>query len=198
MSSPLGTSLRSRNRANSLGNPTLIIGASHTGKSEMAIERLDRDKTTLVFGTAITEEPELKARIDELKALRPTHWLHIESCESLTEKIKEHIEHSEQVLLDSVNQWVASFILEKNTIMTPEQIEEALDLELKEIEDLVRKYQQKKRIIFVTSEVGAGISPPAPLARLFRRLVSRANCKIADSCDSVLLMTAGIPLVIKG
>ena len=47
--------------------------------------------------------------------------------------------------------------------MTPEQIEEALDLELKEIEDLVTKYQQKKRIIFVTSEVGAGISPPAPL-----------------------------------
>ena len=67
MSSPLGTSLRSRNRANSLGNPTLIIGASHTGKSEMAIERLDRDKTTLVFGTTITEEPELKAKIDELR-----------------------------------------------------------------------------------------------------------------------------------
>ena len=68
---------------------------------------------------------------------------------NLTEKIKEHIEHSEQVLLDSVNQWVASFILEKNTIMTPEQIEEALDLELK-VEDLVTKYQQKKRIIFVS------------------------------------------------
>lgn len=197
MSSALGTSLRSRGNTKSLRNPTLIIGASHTGKSEMAIKQLDEDKTTIVFGTAITEEPELQARIDELKTLRPKHWLHIESCEELTEKLKQNIKCTEQILFDSVNQWVAAFILDKYKIMTPEQVEEALELELQELEDLIVKHHQKRRIIFVTSEVGAGISPPAPVARLFRRLVSKANCRIADICNSVLLMTAGIPLIIK-
>ena len=197
MSSALGTSLRSRLDAKALKNPTLIIGASHTGKSEMAIHQLDENKATVVFGTAITEEPELQTRIDELKSLRPKHWLHIESCEEITEKLKQNIKCSEQILFDSVNQWVASFILEKYQIMTPEQVEEALELELKELEDLIMQNYLKRRIIFVTSEVGAGISPPAPVARLFRRLVSKANCRIADICNSVLLMTAGIPLIIK-
>ena len=193
MSSQLGTSRELKN----LKNPTLIIGASHTGKSEIAIEYLSRDKLTTVFGTAITEEPELQSRINELKLLRPSHWKHVESCDEVTENIKKRVEESEQILFDSVNQWVASFILDKYKIMTPEQIEEALELELKQIEDILLSYSHSKKFIFVTSEVGAGISPPAPVARLFRRLVSKANCRIADMCASVLLMTAGIPLVIK-
>ena len=166
MSSQLGTSRELKN----LKNPTLIIGASHTGKSEIAIKYLSPDKLTTVFGTAITEEAELQSRINELKLLRPSHWKHVETCDQLTENMKENVESSEQILLDSVNQWVASFILDKYKLMTPEQIEEALELELKQIEDLLQKHSSKKKFIFVTSEVGAGISPPAPVARLLEDL----------------------------
>jgi adenosylcobinamide kinase/adenosylcobinamide-phosphate guanylyltransferase len=52
--------------------------------------------------------------------------------------------------------------------------------------------------ILVSNEVGWGIVPEHYLGRLFRDLAGRVNQKIAARATNVYLVTAGIPLKIKG
>ncbi|MBW2592786.1 MAG: bifunctional adenosylcobinamide kinase/adenosylcobinamide-phosphate guanylyltransferase, partial [Deltaproteobacteria bacterium] len=52
-------------------------------------------------------------------------------------------------------------------------------------------------VILVSNEVGTGIVPENRLARHFRDAVGFANQKVADCCDKVVWMVAGIPVKIK-
>jgi len=48
------------------------------------------------------------------------------------------------------------------------------------------------------SEVGSGIVPDNELARDFRDAQGRLNQAMAEACDRVVLVTAGLPLTLKG
>jgi len=66
------------------------------------------------------------------------------------------------------------------------------------VEELVETLPQLDfHLILVTNEVGWGIVPDNPLARQFRDLSGRANERIAQVADEVVLMVAGIPLMVK-
>jgi len=52
-------------------------------------------------------------------------------------------------------------------------------------------------MILVTNEVGWGIVPENPMARLYRDLVGRCNRAVAAGADEVILVASGIPLVLK-
>jgi adenosylcobinamide kinase/adenosylcobinamide-phosphate guanylyltransferase len=52
-------------------------------------------------------------------------------------------------------------------------------------------------VILVTNEVGTGIVPDNPVARLFRDEHGWLNQAIAAACDEVFLVTAGLPLRLK-
>lgn len=51
--------------------------------------------------------------------------------------------------------------------------------------------------VLVSNEVGQGLVPPYPLGRIFRDIAGWANQRIAKEADSVYLITAGIPQIIK-
>jgi adenosylcobinamide kinase/adenosylcobinamide-phosphate guanylyltransferase len=53
-------------------------------------------------------------------------------------------------------------------------------------------------LIIVSNEVGMGIVPENRLARQFRDLAGTLNQKVAEIADEVCLVTAGIPIKIKG
>jgi adenosylcobinamide kinase/adenosylcobinamide-phosphate guanylyltransferase len=42
-----------------------------------------------------------------------------------------------------------------------------------------------------------GLVPAYPLGRVYRDVLGRANQKIAQAADRVILMVAGIPMVVK-
>lgn len=52
-------------------------------------------------------------------------------------------------------------------------------------------------IVLVSLEVGLGIVPENKLARLYRDHVGRMNQAVAEMADSVLFITAGLPLKLK-
>jgi adenosylcobinamide kinase/adenosylcobinamide-phosphate guanylyltransferase len=51
--------------------------------------------------------------------------------------------------------------------------------------------------IIVTNEVGLGIVPDNPLARVYRDLLGTANRMLAEKADEVYLMVSGLPLRIR-
>ena len=52
--------------------------------------------------------------------------------------------------------------------------------------------------ILVSNEVGWGVVPDNRLARDFRDAQGHLNQSIAAVCDTVVLVAAGLPLVLKG
>ncbi len=52
-------------------------------------------------------------------------------------------------------------------------------------------------VVLVTNEVGLGIIPENPAARLYRDLLGRCNQVVAGAADTVILMVSGLPLVLK-
>jgi adenosylcobinamide kinase/adenosylcobinamide-phosphate guanylyltransferase len=55
----------------------------------------------------------------------------------------------------------------------------------------------RARLVLVSAEVGLGVVPATPSGRLFRDLLGTLNARLAQVCDEVLLLVAGIPLQLK-
>jgi len=53
-------------------------------------------------------------------------------------------------------------------------------------------------VVIVSNEVGHGIVPDNALARRFREAQGRLNISLAEQADLVVLVTAGLPQVLKG
>jgi adenosylcobinamide kinase/adenosylcobinamide-phosphate guanylyltransferase len=55
----------------------------------------------------------------------------------------------------------------------------------------------KGPVVFVSNEVGFGVVPGTALGRRFRDWQGRANQELAAVCDAVVLVTAGLPRLMK-
>jgi adenosylcobinamide kinase/adenosylcobinamide-phosphate guanylyltransferase len=181
-----------------LPTPVLVLGAAYTGKSELAHKTLDPARKTLVIGTADLSEGWIALRVEELKRQRPEHWVHHDGPLDLAAHLRLHAHEYEQILVDSINQWVANLVLTYAQKYSLEQLQPLCEREVFSFCVAVEETKHLTRIVLVSSEVGAGITPPKPVARLFRQLVSRINCRLAERASAVLLVSAGIPMLIKG
>jgi len=190
---------RSVRDAFSMGNlpsPVLIVGAAHSGKSELAITALDRGREALVIGTADVQEASFAARINELKALRPGHWRHLETSSDLPGVLARAVAEFPQILIDSLSQWVAARLIHDTGKYDLAQMEERLAVDRAELLRTIGSASQ--RIVLVTSEVGAGTTPPTGLERLYRQQCGRLNLELGKAAASVVLVSAGVPLIMKG
>jgi adenosyl cobinamide kinase/adenosyl cobinamide phosphate guanylyltransferase len=53
------------------------------------------------------------------------------------------------------------------------------------------------RLVLVSAEVGLGVIPATRAGRLFRDHLGALNARLAEVCDEVLLLVAGIPLRLR-
>jgi adenosylcobinamide kinase/adenosylcobinamide-phosphate guanylyltransferase len=181
-----------------LPTPVLVLGAAYSGKSELAHRAMDADRKTLVIGTADISEGLIAMRVEQLRQKRPAHWVHHDGKLDLATSLRSQAHDYEQILVDSINQWVANLLLTQAQKYSLEQLTTLCEREILAFCAAVEESKHLTRIVLVSSEVGAGITPPKPVARLFRQLVSRINCRLAEHAAAVLLVSAGIPLLIKG
>jgi adenosylcobinamide kinase/adenosylcobinamide-phosphate guanylyltransferase len=54
------------------------------------------------------------------------------------------------------------------------------------------------KIVLVSNEVGLGIVPDNAMARTFRDLAGAAHQRLAEICDDVYFVVAGLPMTLKG
>ncbi len=177
----------------------LILGGVRSVKSAFA-EKLAQDLggPTLYVATGLPIDQEMEQRILRHRESRPAHWNTLEEPINLAAGIEAELGSTSApsvVLVDSLDLWVANWLLEH-------QSEEAAAVEDSAICGIDRLLSMACRTpaayFLVSSEVGLSLVPPEPLGRRFQDLLGLVNQRVAAAADRVYLVVAGIPKQIKG
>lgn len=175
---------------------TLILGGARSGKSAYA-EAYGRQHggAVLFVATAMAVDDEMKLRIANHRKSRPADWITLEAPLRVGRAIRS-APLTPLVLLDCMTLLASNVLLSLSEPLQESEYRRALEEELDELLAAYRTHPGEWLI--VSNEVGMGLVPPYPLGRLFRDGLGWLNQRLAAQADSVLLLVAGIPLVVKG
>ena len=164
----------------------VITGGQRSGKSSYAQKlALSLSSNPVYLATSRVWDEEHRTRIVRHQADRGPEWTNLEEEKFLS----KHNLAGRVVLVDCVTLWATNFFFDNKADV-------ALSLsQLKtEFEKLT---SQDATFIFVTNEIGLGGVSADELQRKFTDLQGWFNQHIAGIAGKVILMTSGIPLVLK-
>ncbi len=178
----------------------LIIGGARSGKSALAERRATESGLKVVYiATAEAGDPEMARRIAHHQFRRPPNWRTEECPIALANALCQFAAPNACLLVDCLTLWLSNLIFAGSAAKQAEA-GEVIDCQLLAAETAALADalpQLPGRIILVSNEVGWGIVPPNPLARLFADEQGRLNQRLAAACDNVTLVAAGLPLMLK-
>ena len=167
-------------------NLTLVTGGLSSGKSLWAENFVNKaNKQKVYVATAQPLDEELKQKIKLHQSRRGQDWQLLEEPFTNGEFFCQFGEE-DLILLECLSTWLGN-LLYRNF-----QLEEHLE---KFLENLANS---KANIVVVTVETGLGVIPKDATSRTFVKELGNLNQSIAKLSDLVVLVTAGIPLAIKG
>ena len=181
---------------------TLLIGGARCGKSALAQRWAgDRAANVCALLTGTESDPEMTARIAAHRRARPPHWRVREEPVLLGQALRDETaagtatHRSGLVLIDCLTLWIA------NCLWPPQ----AADRTVAAVASWRRARGDfldalaacRSEVIIVSNEVGQGIVPADPAARLFRDEQGWLNQAVASVCDEVFVVFAGLPLRLK-
>jgi len=195
----------------------LVLGGARSGKSDFAqrlAARLGGDRVLFV-ATAEAADREMARRIAAHRRARPAAWRTVEAPRAAGEALRRHLGDCRAVVVDCLTLLVSNVLLAAAGVprepeapgrahgagaaITEEVAAAAEAAAREEVEALVAASREAGvPVIVVSNEVGWGLVPSTPLARLYRDLLGRANQVVAAHAGTVYLLVAGIPLVVKG
>jgi adenosylcobinamide kinase/adenosylcobinamide-phosphate guanylyltransferase len=200
------------------GRFVLVLGGARGGKSGFA-EQLAADLAAAHGGrvtylaTSETNDAEMAARVAAHRAARPAAWTTVECPREVPAALRTHAAGSDVFLLDCVTFWVSNLLFAQGafggtdpgdefnydkSLLSTEQERAASARVSTAIDDLLSTLTATKTtLIAVSNEVGLGVVPEYPLARLYRDELGRANQRLAAAADKVYLLVAGLPLDLK-
>ena len=166
---------------------TLVFGGARSGKSAHA-EKLAREsgKEIIYIATAQAGDGEMATRITHHRAQRPAEWVTLEEPLRLGDAILRQARPGRLLLVDCLTLWLSNLMLGD------------LDVAAAVAETAQALAASPAGIVVVTNEVGQGIVPDNALARRFRDEAGWMNQAMAAAADRVVLVSAGLPLVLKG
>ena len=178
--------------------PMFIVGPAHAGKSELAIQALAPDRPAVVVGSAPTDEPAFRRRLDDLQTLRPGGWDSVYGGTDLVATVAAATERCQQVLIDSVSQWLAALLLSNDPEIEGSEQGRAKYLE-RQVSDLLSHMEKHPhvRFVVVSAEVGGGPAPSRSADRLFRQQVGLCNQRLAKAATTVIAVQSGIASISK-
>ena len=183
----------------------LITGGASSGKSKFAEQySAYLSNQGIYIATAQIYDEEMLSKVEKHKLQREQTglvWQTIEEPYHLTELLLKKPLLDGIVLIDCLTLWLSNWILkfeveEESTlkgdyVLVSNKINELIDELLLAIQSV------QGTLLMVTNEVGDGIVPEYPLGRIYRDLAGKLNKEVANICDQVFLVTAGIPLELK-
>lgn len=164
----------------------LVLGGARSGKSGYAQRVVERSGLERVLvATAEAGDSEMAERIARHRADRGGAWRLVEEPLDLSGALAREAGPDRAVLVDCLTLWLSNLVLAGGD---PEGETERLRATLRALPGPA---------VLVSNEVGSGLVPDTPLGRAFRDAQGRLNGAMAASCDVVVMLVAGCPLVLK-
>ena len=164
---------------------TLVLGGARSGKSRHAEALIEASPGPWTYiATAQAFDDEMRARIAEHRARRPSGWTTIDAPVALPEAIRRAAPSS-PVLVDCLTLWLSNLMLSERDVGVATG-------------DFIAALREANRpVVLVSNEVGLGIVPETPLGRRFRDEAGRLHQRLAAQADRVIFMVAGLPMQVK-
>jgi len=178
----------------------LLLGGARSGKSHYAQELAKQTAAKVLFvATATAGDEDMRLRIENHKRSRPAAWRTLEAPLNTGKEIEAGIEDEQLVLVDCITLLVNNIFCRYDEPEFDRVEDSVLETEvIAEISGLIECLRKIEAFfIIISNEVGLGIVPDNRMGRLYRDILGRANQMLAQSCDEVYLLVAGIPLRVK-
>ncbi|MEX2319069.1 MAG: bifunctional adenosylcobinamide kinase/adenosylcobinamide-phosphate guanylyltransferase [Bauldia sp.] len=164
----------------------LVIGGQRSGKSRYAEQLVATSGLAPGYiATATAGDDEMAARIALHRVRRGAAWRTVEEPLDLAAAILRESGPGFHVLADCLTVWLSNLMGAGRDI---DGEGDALVAALARVTGPV---------VLVSNEVGLGVVPDNALARRYADALGILNQKVAAAADRVVLVTAGLPLVLK-
>ncbi|SNT22982.1 bifunctional adenosylcobinamide kinase/adenosylcobinamide-phosphate guanylyltransferase [Rhodococcoides kyotonense] len=169
----------------------LVLGGTRSGKSAYAEALVDSSSPVRYVATGRRDpsDADWEARIDDHRARRPEQWSTVEASANLAEVIGEE---SGSTIVDDLGTWLTHTFDDLNAWDSPRG---TVGPRVDAVVDAVAA--ATGHLILVSPEVGMSVVPETRAGRLFQDEIGSLNSSLAAVCDSVVLVVAGLPLVLK-
>jgi adenosylcobinamide kinase / adenosylcobinamide-phosphate guanylyltransferase len=179
----------------------LILGGARSGKSARA-ERIAAESglDVVLIATATAGDAEMTARIARHRTGRPDHWSVVEEPVALGAALRRQAAENRVVIVDCLTLWLSNVLFPAAT-SAPPNVEPAVDLVLfrRERSELLEALSDLPgNLLLISNETGMGVVPATATSRLFCDEAGRLHQDLAQRCDRVTLMVAGLPVTVKG
>lgn len=189
------------------GTKLLVTGGSRSGKTayaEAAAGALSSEVVYIATASVRNDDGgEMVQRIAAHRRARPQGWTTAEEPVAAGRAIREHAAPGRCIVLDCVTLWLSNVLglhevhqfngeaRDRPLLLNRERLEAERIALLSAIE------QCSGHLVVVTNELGSGVVPMGALTRFFVDEHGWTNQRIAELCDSVVLMVAGMPVKVK-
>ena len=180
-----------------MGAAVLFVGGTRSGKSGLAQRWAEAQAPQrLYLATGREDDEEMAARIALHKQERGQGWRCLEepldpagALASLTPAAQPGGKGPGVVLFDCVSLWVAN-------LMAADMTERDILDRVEALAASIEAYPLPLALVSV--EAGLGMVAMSSLGRRFQDTLGLANQALARACGTVLFVSCGLPLVLKG
>jgi adenosylcobinamide kinase/adenosylcobinamide-phosphate guanylyltransferase len=164
----------------------LVIGHASSGKSAWAEGLVSGwDGRSVYFATSRILDDEIRGKVEVHCARRGGRWTTRDVPVELARAL-EAAAAGDAVLVDCATMWLSNLM------------EDGAPWEAEARALVAALAATPARVCVVTNDVGGGIVPANALARRFQRAQGELNQTLAAAMGHVVLVTAGLPLALKG
>ncbi|WP_286233535.1 bifunctional adenosylcobinamide kinase/adenosylcobinamide-phosphate guanylyltransferase [Thalassotalea sediminis] len=180
----------------------LVLGGARSGKSSFAERRTCEyagNSSPYYLATAQAYDNEMQARIAKHQKDRAQHyWLLIECPLDIEQALLELPNHS-TVLIDCLTLWINNVLMSLDSLdANYENKSQQITARIADLLHVLSEHSKRLTIVVVANEVGLGVVPLGEQTRLFVDHAGWLNQKLAKVAEQVTLVTAGLPLTLKG
>ena len=179
---------------------TLVIGGTRSGKSAHAEAVAKASGKNLVYvATSEAGDDEMMHRIVHHRARRDEAWTTLEEPIALAAVIERYSKPDNVLLIDCLTEWLSNLLFSE-AMAFPEigVIDPPAIFHSQSAAFFDALQNASGDVILVSNEIGQGVVPNGAITRWFVDESGRMNQAVAAICDRVVLVTAGLPLSLKG
>jgi len=170
----------------------LVLGGARSGKSRYAEQQAQNSGLQVVYiATAEAGDEEMTARIQHHRHRRPENWRTVEESMLLADCIRQWAAPDRCLLIDCLTLWLSNVLFDhQGQLQLPFFQQQRAEL-------LAALQECRQRIILVSNEVGLGVVAADAMTRRFVDEAGFLHQELAQLCDRVVLVTAGLPQQLK-